>query len=187
VPLLPSEVLDPSEGIPVNSSLVMKQLIYIAAGVLLVGPILLLAGLSLLSRKPANLGITVERLADCPSSPNCVSSLSSVPAQRIDPLSFQDAPEEAMRRLETVLAGVSGVTIISRAEDYIHAEAKSMVFRFIDDLEFLLSRENGVIHVRSASRVGYSDFGVNRKRMEGIRGQFSSAREPVIGRSLVIH
>jgi uncharacterized protein (DUF1499 family) len=58
--------------------------------------------------------------------------------------------------------------------NYLHVEMRSLMFRFVDDVEFSLAASAGLIHVRSASRVGYSDFGVNRKRVERIRAAFDS-------------
>jgi uncharacterized protein (DUF1499 family) len=62
--------------------------------------------------------------------------------------------------------------IVEEKDDYLHAEARSLIFRFVDDVEFYLPAPEKVIHVRSASRVGYSDMGVNRKRVEEIRRRF---------------
>jgi uncharacterized protein (DUF1499 family) len=67
--------------------------------------------------------------------------------------------------------------IVTLEEDYIHAECRSRIFGFVDDVEFWFDGANGVIHFRSASRMGYSDLGVNRKRMERIRKEFSQARQ----------
>ncbi len=64
------------------------------------------------------------------------------------------------------------VSIISEQADYLHAEARSLLFRFVDDIEFSLQAEKGLIQVRSAARTGYSDFGVNRRRIERIRRIF---------------
>lgn len=133
-------------------------------------PVVLLAVLSLTSRRPDTLGVTAGRLAPCPSSPNCVSSRAEDEAHGIEPLSFPPGPaDQAMARLQAALALVPRVRIVTIEGDYLHAEATSAFFRFVDDLEFLLDREAGVIHVRSASRAGHSDLGVNRRRMEQIR------------------
>jgi len=64
-------------------------------------------------------------------------------------------------------------TIVAEKEDYLHAEAKSLIFRFVDDVEFYFPATEKLIHVRSASRVGHSDLGVNRKRVEEIRSRFA--------------
>lgn len=109
---------------------------------------------------------------NCPESPNCVSSLASDSAHFIAPFAFNDQPEAAMQRLKAALLSEKRVTIIKDQADYIHAEVRSLVFRFVDDVEFTLVPEQGVFQIRSSSRVGYSDFGVNRRRIERIRKLF---------------
>ena len=74
-----------------------------------------------------------------------------------------------MQRLKKALLTEKRVTIISEKPDYLHAEVRSLVFRFVDDIEFKLSPDQGLIQVRSSARVGYSDFGVNRRLIERIR------------------
>lgn len=137
--------------------------------IVLVAPVVLLAVLSLASRRPDTLGVTDGRLAPCPSSPNCVSSRAEDDAHRIEPFRIDGPPDRAMARLEAALTSLPRIAILTREGDYLHAEATSALFRFVDDLEFLLDRDAGVIHVRSAARAGHSDLGVNRKRMEAIR------------------
>ncbi len=111
------------------------------------------------------------RLAPCPDRPNCVSSLARGSAF-IAPLAFADAPAAALARLEAALDELPRVRIALRTPAYVRAQATSRVFRFIDDLEFALDANAGVIHVRSAARLGYFDFGVNRRRIEAIRARF---------------
>jgi uncharacterized protein (DUF1499 family) len=74
--------------------------------------------------------------------------------------------------LKKALSGMKRTTIVAEKEDYLHAEAKSLIFRFVDDVEFYFPVDQNIIHVRSASRVGQSDMGVNRKRVEEIRWRF---------------
>ena len=80
-----------------------------------------------------------------------------------------------MKRLEAVLASQPRTTIVTRTENYLHAEARSRLFRFVDDVEFYVDSRDGVIQFRSASRVGHSDFGVNRARMQEIRRAFEGS------------
>ena len=110
----------------------------------------------------------------CPDSPNCVSSLANDSSHYVEPFAFSDAPEKAMAKLKTVLLQEKGVTLVTDEPAVLKAELKSRIFRFIDDVEFTLSSEQGVIHVRSASRSGYYDLGVNRRRIERIRQRFQS-------------
>lgn len=115
-------------------------------------------------------------LAPCPDTPNCVSSQADNRQQYIEPFSFHDTPAQAMLRLRSAVLGEKRSTLVSEEGGYLHAEARSLVFRFIDDLEFLLIPEDGQIQVRSAARTGHSDFGVNRKRIERIRRVFQEQR-----------
>ena len=108
----------------------------------------------------------------CTDAPNCVSSEASSSTHYIKPFSFQDAPDTAIQRLKLALTAENRVTIIDEQPTYILAEVRSLIFRFVDDVEFTLLPEQGLIHLRSVSRVGYSDFGVNRRRIERIRVLF---------------
>ena len=79
-----------------------------------------------------------------------------------------------MGLLIEAVSGMKRARIVAAEERYIHAEFTSALFRFVDDVEFLLDSETKTIHVRSASRVGYSDLGVNRRRVEEIRSRFDT-------------
>lgn len=111
------------------------------------------------------------RIADCPASPNCVSSLAKDAEHRVGPMPVDVAPDAAWDLLKRVLAAEPRVRIVEERKDswYLHAEATSLVFRFVDDLEFQLDPAEQRLHVRSASRVGYWDLGVNRRRVERLR------------------
>lgn len=121
------------------------------------------------SVRPANLGTHDGKLAPCPSSPNCVSSLSPDDAHRIAPLTYSGLAADAMKKLTSIVQTFPRASVITVSDSYLHAEFTSAIFRFVDDLEFLVDDTAKVIHVRSASRVGYSDLGVNRKRIGQIR------------------
>jgi len=112
-------------------------------------------------------------LKACPNSPNCVSSQAGDTGHAVAPLTYSDSRAEAWARLKKVLSQMKRMTIVGENEEYIHAEARSLIFRFVDDVEFYFPSDEKVIHVRSASRVGYSDMGVNRKRVEEIRERFA--------------
>lgn len=116
------------------------------------------------------------RLAPCPSSPNCVSSLSPDEDHFIQPIRFGVSPDDAMKRLRKIIMTMERATITTDVEGYIHVEFRTLL-GFVDDAQFLLDRKNGVIHVRSASRTGYWDIGVNRKRIESIRERFIEAEK----------
>lgn len=120
--------------------------------------------------RPSNLGVKDGRLASCSSTPNCVSSDAADSGHAIPTFQLAVPPAEAWRALTAVLKGLPRVQIITLTEDYIHAECSSAFFGFVDDLELHLRASQNIIAVRSASRLGHSDFGVNRKRVENLRG-----------------
>ena len=115
---------------------------------------------------------TNDRLSPCPKSPNCVSSLSKDKSHYVEPLSYKVSPEKAREKLITVINSMKRSEIVTAEMNYIHATFKSGLFRFVDDVEFLFDDQRKVIDLRSASRTGYSDLGVNRKRVEEIRQRF---------------
>jgi uncharacterized protein (DUF1499 family) len=119
--------------------------------------------------KPAGLGVTDGRLAPCPSTPNCVSSQSTDAGHAIEPLRFTGSADAAMSRLRKIISGMKRARIVEDRNCYVRAEFTSLIFRFVDDVEFALDAKRGTIDVRSASRVGRSDLGVNRKRTDEIR------------------
>ena len=121
--------------------------------------------------RPNNLGVRDNSLSSCPSSPNCVSSQASDERHRIAPLAFNGDPDAAFARLKQVLARRNDTAVIDESPGYLRVELRTTLF--VDDGEFLLDRVGRVIHVRSASRLGYSDLGKNRSRMEDIRREFS--------------
>lgn len=111
----------------------------------------------------------------CPDSPNCVSSKAdSNSSHYIAPYTFNDSPDKAMARLNEALLQEKRVTIVTNEPTVLRAEVKSFIFRFVDDVEFTMLAEQGLIHVRSASRTGYYDLGVNRARLERIRVLFQN-------------
>lgn len=124
---------------------------------------------SLTASRPSNLGVNNGRLAALPPSPNCVATQTEQGEQWMAPLTFDDEESEVMQRLQQIIASMRGATIVNCTDDYLYAEFRSRVFRFVDDVEFFVEADTKRIHFRSASRVGYSDLGVNRERMEEIR------------------
>jgi uncharacterized protein (DUF1499 family) len=125
---------------------------------------------------PARLGVVNGRLQPCPESPNCVCSFDSDSEHAVLPLQFADSPDRALQRLRKIVSAMPRARIRVDEPGYLHAEFRSLVLRFVDDVEFLLDSDAGVIHVRSASRLGYSDLGVNRRRVEAIRNEFEVRR-----------
>jgi uncharacterized protein (DUF1499 family) len=124
--------------------------------------------------RPSQFGLTGGRLAACPDSANCVSSQSADPRHAIDPLRYEGTAEKARKILIEAVSGMKRARIVVADERHLHAEFTSAFFRFVDDVDFLFDEGAKVIHVRSASRVGYSDLGVNRRRVEKIRSRFDA-------------
>lgn len=116
---------------------------------------------------PDNLGLRDGRLAPCPASPNCVSSQAGDAEHHVEPLPLRGTPSQTRARLLAVLTREPRVRLVEQGDQYLRAEFTSRVLRFVDDVEFLLGEQ--AVDVRSASRLGYSDFGVNRQRIEHLR------------------
>jgi uncharacterized protein (DUF1499 family) len=93
-------------------------------------------------------------------------------SHRVEPLAYTSTPDVAWQRLGQIVRNEPRITVVTEEGAYLHVEARSFLFRFVDDVEFMLDADNGLIHVRSASRTGHSDFGVNRRRVERIRKAF---------------
>ena len=118
-------------------------------------------------------GLSGQGLASCPNTPNCVSSQSRDKKHNIPPLTYTGSRDQALEVLASVVSALPRTKIIKKREDYLHIEFRSRWLRFVDDVEFWLPEQMpGTIHLRSASRLGYSDLGVNRRRMEQIRALF---------------
>jgi len=112
-------------------------------------------------------------LAPCPKKLNCVSSLAEQGSEQyVDAFQFSDNPEADLQLLQSIMSSMAGIGEITVKQNYLHAQYRSRLFRFIDDLEFYWDEHDQLCHVRSASRLGYYDFGVNRKRVESIRAEF---------------
>lgn len=108
-------------------------------------------------------------LPDCPDRPNCVCSSASRAGQQVAAIALREAPAAAVARLAAIVRQMPGSRLVSSQDNYLHAEFRSRVFGFVDDLELLVEEDRARISVRSASRIGYSDLGTNRKRVEIIR------------------
>lgn len=126
------------------------------------------------SRRAPELGVEGGRLRPCPSSPNCVCSQDEGKAA-IEPFAFEGEPEDAMRRIESVLASAPRAEVVEREPGYLRARFTTPILRYSDDVEFLLDEEGSVLHVRSASRVGHSDLGRNRSRVEELRAAWKAS------------
>jgi uncharacterized protein (DUF1499 family) len=119
-------------------------------------------------KRPQNLGHGTGRLAPCKSTPNCVSSQADPKDEQhyIAPISLKGDAIAAVRK---AVESLPRTTVVQVEPDYLYAEFRSKLMGFVDDVEFLADRAKGVVHVRSASRLGRKDFGVNRERIEQLR------------------
>lgn len=141
-------------------------------GIFTLGAMLLIAGMPLLSctgKHPVNIGVSDSGLAPCPGSPNCVSSDAGDDSHSIPPLQLNVPPDAGWKSARELVARLPRTHIVQEASGYLHAECQSALFGFVDDLELHLRATENIIAIRSASRLGYSDFGVNRRRVEALR------------------
>ena len=116
-------------------------------------------------------------LPPCPESANCVSSLAAPDDDThfLPPLRYRGSRSDTERRLRAALATISRLTRRAGAEHHWRFEARSLVFRFVDDVEFLFDDAAQLVHFRSASRVGSGDLGVNRRRMRRVANAYERA------------
>lgn len=117
----------------------------------------------------SSLGVHNGHLAACPASPNCVVSQDADSKHAIDSIAYHVDRDQARETLLKVLTVVPRTEVVEQTDSYIHAISKSRIFKFVDDVEFYFPTNESVIHLRSASRIGDSDLGVNRRRLEQIR------------------
>lgn len=114
---------------------------------------------------PQNIGVREGRLSPCPESPNCVSSFESDEEHSIAAL------DATLAQIQRVVLALDEANIVEQSSDYMYVEFTSRLMGYVDDVEFLYDSASNQTHVRSASRLGYSDLGANRKRIEAIRTQ----------------
>jgi len=155
------------EGSSLMLDIMLKSLaIMLPASILIIG----CAG-----GRPENLGVRDGSLAPCPSSPNCVSSQSTDKNHAVEPLPYSSSTPEAIAGLRKIILQMKRTKIATETNNYLHAEFASALWRFVDDVEFFFDDHAKLIQVRSASRLGYSDFGVNRKRVDAIRAAWQAS------------
>lgn len=131
-------------------------------------------------KTPSDLGVRENgQLKECPPTPNCVSSFTSATDKEhsIAPLSYIAPLSEEHSRLKKVIQALPRTKIVEEKHTYIRAEFTSFLMRYVDDVEFLFDEKVKLIQVRSASRLGRSDLGVNRKRIELLRSELQKARD----------
>ncbi|OZG72156.1 hypothetical protein BTA51_17550 [Hahella sp. CCB-MM4] len=128
----------------------------------------------LAGKRPQNIGVKKGKLSLCSGKPNCVCSQDERKRHGITPLKYEGSPEGALQKLKKIVSRIPGATLVEERDGYLYFECATKWLGFVDDLEFFCDAEHSLIHVRSASRLGYSDLGVNRKRVEHIRTLFST-------------
>ncbi|MBD2102048.1 DUF1499 domain-containing protein [Leptolyngbya sp. FACHB-261] len=123
--------------------------------------------------RPTYIGVREGKLAACPDSPNCVCSQASAQDKEhsIAPFPYTSSPEQAMAAVKAAVQSVPRAKVVTERKNYLYAEFTSALLGFVDDVEFYVDETEKVIHVRSASRLGKSDLGVNRTRVEAIRAK----------------
>ncbi len=127
--------------------------------------------------RPVDIGISGNQLTPCPDSPNCVGSFEqkSDETHYIDAYKLKDVNQQhAWTSLQALIENNDNAEIIKQDDQYIYAEYTSGIMQFVDDTEFLLDKENNSVQLRSASRLGFKDFDVNRERLESIRAQLQT-------------
>jgi uncharacterized protein (DUF1499 family) len=120
-------------------------------------------------------GLSDGKLTPCPDSPNCVSTQSKSRRHAMEPLPYLETREKSRERILTILKSMKRTKIVERRESYVHVEFRTALWGFVDDVEFLFDDSARVVHFRSASRTGYYDFGVNRRRMKEISQKYVAA------------
>lgn len=155
------------------------KMIFVIAGLVILLVLLGILAANQITGPPKVLGVRDGRLADVPSSPNCVSTMTTSAVHEADPLSFHCSADSAWNELSGLIAQWPRSRVITQTDNYMHVEVHTRLLRFVDDMEFYLPSDAQVIHFRSASRFGHSDLGVNRDRMEAIRSRFQQRlRDP---------
>ncbi len=122
-------------------------------------------------KEPTNIGVQNEKLSLCPDTPNCVCSqcLEEDKVHYIQPFIYQQSLEEVYESLVQTIESDKSAKIKTKDSNYIYVQYTSKIFRFVDDVEFYFPPDEKIVHVRSASRIGKSDLGVNRERIEKLR------------------
>lgn len=128
-------------------------------------------------KKPASVGLNVGSLETCGDKPNCVCSVDNRPSHMIPPLNWAGSEAMGIEKIEEMLNSMPRTQVRAKSGNYLHAEFRTLIFGFVDDVEFLVDVNAKKIHIRSASRLGYSDLGANRSRVENLRILFAQIPE----------
>lgn len=115
------------------------------------------------------------KLASCDGLQNCASSTSTAQGNYVEPFEYTGGANDVIARMSSVISSQAGTQIITQQENYLHATYKTKLLGYTDDLELLLDESTGILNVRSASRIGKSDLGANRKRIEELRSLINNS------------
>ena len=127
---------------------------------------------NVMSKPATTLGVQDGMLAPCPDSPNCVSTQAEDDGHAIEPIQFICSSDAALKYAKEALLSMPRVALVEEGPNYLRATATPLLMRYVDDMEIYCDSSSQVLHFRSASRLGYSDMGANRKRMEAFRLKF---------------
>lgn len=149
----------------------MKKIIF-SAFILIV--LVIVFGIVLKGGKELSLGISEGKFQPCPGTPNCVSSQAQSKEAYMEAISTGGLETEVVMKIaRSVIEKSNRAKVVESDGPYLRAEFKSLIFRFVDDVEFYHDFDKGLLHFKSASRLGMSDMGVNRKRMEKLTDDIS--------------
>jgi len=143
--------------------------------ILILGLVLFMAILSIVSHKTPSVGMVGGRLRPCSDRPNCVCSEYDDLPSYVKPLEISASAKSDWEQARRIVCEMGG-KIVFEENSYLWATFSTRIFQFVDDLELRMDQENGIIHVRSGSRVGYSDMGVNKRRIEVLRSKFNQSK-----------
>jgi uncharacterized protein (DUF1499 family) len=152
----------------------MRIVLIVVGSVIGLGVLLLLVGLVVArlrtpSADEVRVGIADGRFVPCPKTPNCVSTMATDAGHRIEAIPYRGTGEQAIKAARAALESLPRTRLLEEEANYLRAEARTLIFRFVDDVEIYVPAGEGLIHYRSASRVGQGDVGTNRKRYERFR------------------
>ena len=134
--------------------------------------IILMMGLNL--KTPSSIGVVEGQLAALPDTPNAVSSQTNDLTKQVLPFPFKGDLAQTKAKILAIVKEMNGTTLITETNNYIHIVYETEVMKYRDDVEFYFDSENKVVHFRSASRIGYSDKGLNKQRYELIWNHYMS-------------
>lgn len=149
----------------------MMWIVFSIIGILVVG---MVGSMVMQNQKPQIvLGLENGKLRELPSKPNAVSTQTNQVDKQIQPLALKETLKQSKDAIKEALKSYGGIEIKEETENYIYAIATTDKMKYRDDIEIYFDEANKVIQYRSASRVGYSDMGLNKLRYEKISEHYN--------------